>query len=52
LDPTLAGKEIKTLESRFNAGMQIRPWQFVYLNLAYAHLHGRGGAEGGLGIRF
>lgn len=52
LQPTLAGTQVTTVESRFDAGMQFRPWTFVYLNLAYALLHGRNGAEGGLGIRF
>lgn len=57
-DPTLAGLEVTTIESRFTAGMQIRPWpveskyHFFYINLAYSLLHGRSAGEGGMGIRF
>jgi hypothetical protein len=52
LDPTLNGQTFSTLESRFTAGMQIRPWPFFYVSLAGILSHGRGGAEGGLGVRF
>jgi hypothetical protein len=51
-DPTLNGTQVTTIESRGSVGMQLRPWQFAYLNVAFALLHGRTGAEAGLGIRF
>ena len=51
-DPTVNGMQVQTVESRFSAGMQLRPWQFIYMNVAYALLHGRSGLEGGLGLRF
>lgn len=52
LDPTLNGKVVQTIESRFSGGFEVRPWQFIYLHLAYVLLHGESGAESGLGIRF
>ena len=52
LDPTLNGTVVHTLESRFTAGMRLRPWNYVYLNAAYNLVHGQSGAEGGLGVRF
>ena len=51
-DPSLNGTIVQTLESRFTAGVRLRPWQFTYVNLAYTHAHGQPGAEAGLGIRF
>jgi hypothetical protein len=52
LDPTLNGRTFTTVESRFTAGLQLRPWPFFYLSLAGILSHGRPGAEGGLGVRF
>ena len=67
-DKTIIGSAVDTLESRFTAGVQLRPWNygvagegeggrarplsFVYLNAAYILVHGQSGAEGGLGMRF
>jgi hypothetical protein len=64
----LNGTAVNTLESRFTAGVQLRPWNysisgegesgrarplsFVYINAAYILVHGQSGAEGGLGVRF
>ncbi|MCX5794488.1 MAG: hypothetical protein NTY77_03190 [Elusimicrobia bacterium] len=68
LAPTLNGTAFNTVESRFTAGVQLRPWNysvagagesvrtrplsFVYLNAAYILVHGQSGAEAGLGMRF
>ena len=52
LDPSLNGSTVTTLESRFTAGMQFRPWTFVYMNAAYVLMHGQSGAEAGMGLRF
>src|SRR4051794_30986092 len=45
LDPTLNGQDFTTVESRFTAGMQLRPWPFFYVSLAGILSHGRPGAE-------
>ncbi|MDE2491953.1 MAG: hypothetical protein KGM24_13990 [Elusimicrobia bacterium] len=52
LDPSLDGAEVTTLESRFTAGLRVKPYQFTYLSLAYTLAHGQSGAEAGLGVRF
>ena len=52
LDPTLNGVSVTTLESRFTAGVRLKPFQFTYVNLAYVLAHGQSGAEAGLGVRF
>ena len=52
LDPTLNGREVSTLESRFTLGVRLTPYQFTYLSLAATMAHGQGGAEAGLGVRF
>ncbi len=52
LDPTLNGRVVNTLESRFTFGMRITPYQFTYLSLAATVAHGQPGAEAGLGVRF
>jgi len=52
LDPTLNGRVVNTLESRFTLGMRLTPYQFTYINLAATMAHGQGGAEAGLGVRF
>jgi len=52
LDPALNGSTVTVAESRFTAGLRLRPWNFVYLNAAYVLVHGHSGAEAGLGIRF
>jgi hypothetical protein len=52
LDPTLNGREVSTLESRFTLGLRVTPYQFTYLNLAATMAHGQGGAEAGVGVRF
>jgi hypothetical protein len=67
-DATLNGTAVNTLESRFTAGVQLRPWNygvagdaengrarplsFIYINAAYILVHGQSGSEGGLGMRF
>ena len=67
-DQTLNGTAVNTVESRFTAGVQLRPWNysvaaageggrtrplsFLYINAAYILVHGQSGAEGGLGMRF
>jgi hypothetical protein len=52
LDPALNGTDVTTLGSRFTAGVRLKPYQFVYLSLAYMLAHGQSGAETGLGVRF
>ena len=52
LDPALNGTSATTLESRFTAGVRLKPSQFTYVNLAYVLAHGQSGAEAGLGVRF
>lgn len=52
LDPTLNGRAVNTLESRFTLGMRLTPYQFTYLSLAATMAHGQPGAEAGLGVRF
>ena len=52
LDPTLNGRAVNTLESRFTLGMRLTPYQFTYLSLAATMAHGQAGAEAGLGVRF
>lgn len=51
-DAALNGAAVNTFESRFTAGMRLRPWTFVYINAAYILAHGNSGAEAGLGVRF
>lgn len=51
-DPTLNGKTVTTVESRFTAGMRFRPWTFFYFNLAAVLMHAQPGAEAGIGVRF
>ena len=52
LDPTLNGANVTTLESRFTAGVRLKPYQFTYVTVAYVLAHGQSGAEAGLGVRF
>ena len=52
LDPTLNGRVVNTLESRFTLGMRLTPYQFTYLSLAATMAHGQAGAEAGIGVRF
>ena len=52
LDLTLNGSVVTTFESRFTAGLQVKPWSFVYLHSAYVLMHGQSGAEAGMGVRF
>lgn len=52
IDPSIVGQAFTTLESRFTAGMNFRPWPFFYINLAGIYAHGQPGAEGGTGLRF
>lgn len=52
LDPTLNGRVVNTLGSRFTLGMRLTPYQFTYLSLAATLAHGKPGAEAGLGVRF
>jgi len=52
LDPGLNGTAATTFESRFTAGVRVKPYQFTYLDFAYNFMHGQSGAEAGLGVRF
>jgi hypothetical protein len=52
LDPTLNGRDVTTLESRFTAGVSLKPYQFTYVSVAANLVHGMAGAEGDLGVRF
>ncbi len=52
LDPTLNGRDVSTLESRFTLGVRVTPYQFTYLSLAGTMTRGQGGAEVGAGVRF
>jgi hypothetical protein len=52
LDPTLNGRVVNTVESRFTLGVRLTPYQFTYLSLAATMAHGMAGAEAGLGVRF
>jgi len=47
-----AGTSATTLESRFTAGVRVKPFQFTYLDAAFNYMHGQSGAEAGLGVRF
>lgn len=51
-DPSINGTSFQTLESRFTAGMSFRPWPFFYVNAAGILVHGRRGAEAGIGLHF
>ena len=52
LDATLDGTAVTTFESRYTAGMQFKPWSFVYIHLAYVLMHNQSGSEAGAGVRF
>jgi hypothetical protein len=52
LDPTLNGSTVTTFESRFTAGVRLKPYQFTYLSLAATLAHSIPGAEADLGVRF
>lgn len=52
LDPSLNGSVVTTFEPRYTAGMQLRPWTFYYIHLAYVNMHRQSGAEAGMGVRF
>lgn len=52
LDPTLNGRAVQTMESRFTAGVRLKPYHFTYLTVAYDDAHGQSGAEAALGVRF
>ncbi|OGR87792.1 MAG: hypothetical protein A3J74_02030 [Elusimicrobia bacterium RIFCSPHIGHO2_02_FULL_57_9] len=52
LDPNFNGSVVTTIQSRYTAGMQFRPWTFFYIHLAYVLLHGQSGSEAGMGLRF
>lgn len=51
-DPTQNGRKVTATDSRFTAGLQLKPWQFVYIHGAFVVVHGKSGVEGGLGLRF
>ncbi|HEX4047657.1 MAG TPA: hypothetical protein VH309_07480 [Elusimicrobiota bacterium] len=51
-DATLNGTNVTTLESRYTAGVRLKPYQFTYLTAAYVMTHGQSGAEAGVGVRF
>ncbi len=52
LDPSLVGRSVQTTESRFTAGVRLKPYHFTYVTLAYLLAHGQSGAEAALGVRF
>lgn len=52
LDPTLNGRDTSVLESRFTAGVTVKPVQFTYFSVAGTLVHGQGGADASLGMRF
>lgn len=52
LDPTLVGTGSTATESRFTAGLSVRPHPFVYVQGAFTLAHGEPGFDTGLGIRF
>lgn len=52
VDPALDGAAATTFESRFTAGVRVKPYQFTYIDVAYNLMHGQSGAEAGLGVRF
>ncbi len=47
-----AGTSARAVGSRLTAGLQYRPWTFLYTDAAYILLHGESGAEASLGLRF
>jgi hypothetical protein len=49
---SLIGATATTLESRFTAGVTVRPYPFTYLQGAYTMAHGEPGFDMGLGVRF
>ncbi len=51
-DVALEGTSATTFESRFTAGVRVKPFHFTYLNAAFDYLHGQAAAEAGLGVRF
>lgn len=51
-DPSLAGEAVSTLESRFTAGISVRPYPLFYLQGAFTIAHGIPGFDTGFGIRF
>ncbi|NNN07396.1 MAG: hypothetical protein HKL90_16015 [Elusimicrobia bacterium] len=51
-DLALEGTSATTLESRFTAGVRVKPFQFTYIDAAFDYLHGQAAAEAGLGVRF
>ncbi len=51
-DTTLVGAIVKVTDYRAVAGLNLKPFPFVYLHGGYTLLHGQGGYETGLGIRF
>jgi hypothetical protein len=51
-DPTLVGGEAAATESRFTAGLSVRPHPFVYVQGAFTVAHREPGFDFGFGIRF
>lgn len=51
-DPLVVGTDVTVLESRFTAGLNVRPFQFAYLALAGTYTHAQAGAEASVGVRF
>ncbi|MBI5200479.1 MAG: hypothetical protein HY925_02735 [Elusimicrobia bacterium] len=52
IDPTFIGADATTLESRFTAGLSVRPTPFIYVQAAMTLAHGIPGMDTGFGIRF
>lgn len=51
-DAALIGEAATTFESRFTAGLSVRPYPFVYIQGAFTLAHGEPGFDTGVGIRF
>lgn len=52
LHPSLVGQAATTFESRFTAGVSVRPFPFIYLLGAYTLTHRQSGFDAGFGVRF
>ncbi|MCX5783261.1 MAG: hypothetical protein NTW04_02305 [Elusimicrobia bacterium] len=51
-DPSLTGEERAVYESRFTLGINMRPYQNMYISIAGNLLHWKPAVETSMGIRF
>lgn len=51
-DGTSSGDSVSVSGTRLTAGVNITPFPFTYVFGAYSILHGEGGAQAGLGVKF